>query len=55
MSSVIEIPLIFCNLTMYLNDTDAIKLSRINKYSYSSLAQYVNLIECFTIEELKKK
>jgi hypothetical protein len=33
MSSVMEIPLIFCHITKYISDMDAIKLSRINKYS----------------------
>jgi hypothetical protein len=49
-----EIPLIFCHITRYVHDMDAIKLSRINKYFYESLAQYVNLTRCFTMEQLRK-
>jgi hypothetical protein len=49
-----KIPLIFCQITKYISDMDAIKLSGINKYFYESLAKYVNLTECFTIEQLKK-
>jgi hypothetical protein len=54
MNSVMEIPLIFCHITKYISDTYAIKLSRINKYSYGSLAGYVNLTKCFRIEQLKR-
>jgi hypothetical protein len=54
MSSAIEIPLIFFHITKYISDTDAVKLSRINKYSYESLAKFVNLTEYFTMEQLKK-
>jgi hypothetical protein len=54
MSSAMEIPLIFCHITKYISDMDAIKLSRINKYFYDSLAKYVNLTVCITMEQLKK-
>jgi hypothetical protein len=54
MNSAMEIPLIFCHIIKYIDDTYAIKLSRINKYSYASLAQYVNLARCFTMKQLKK-
>jgi hypothetical protein len=49
-----EIPLIFCHITKCISDTDAINLSRINKYFYESLAKYVNLTRSFTLEQLKK-
>jgi predicted phage-related endonuclease len=55
MSSDIKIPLIFCHLTKYISDTDAIKLSRINKFSYESLAKYVNLRRRITLKQLKKE
>jgi hypothetical protein len=54
MSSAMEIPLIFCHITTYINDTDTVKLSRINKYSYGSLSKYVNLTSRFTMKQLKK-
>jgi hypothetical protein len=54
MSSAMEIPLIFCNITRYISDKDAVKLSRINKYSYESLAGYVNLTAYFTMEQFNK-
>jgi hypothetical protein len=49
-----EIPLIFCHLTKYISEIDAIKLSRINKYFYESLAKYVKLTDYFTMEQLNK-
>jgi hypothetical protein len=54
MNLAMEIPLIFCHITKYIRDKDAINLSKINKYSYESLAKYVNLTMCFTLEQLKK-
>jgi hypothetical protein len=54
MISVMEIPLIFCHITKYISDTDAVKLSRINKYFYASLSKYVSLTSYFTMDELKK-
>jgi hypothetical protein len=54
MSSVLEIPLIFCHITKYISDMDAINLSKVNKYSYDSLSKYVNLTRCFSMRKLKK-
>jgi hypothetical protein len=54
MSSAMEIPLIFCNITKYISDTNAIKLSIIYKYFYKSLAGHVNLTSLFTMKQLKK-
>jgi hypothetical protein len=54
MSSVIEIPLVFYHITKYISDMDSINLSKINKYSNVSLAKYVNLTRCITMEQLKK-
>jgi ferredoxin-fold anticodon binding domain-containing protein len=49
-----KIPLVFFHLTKCISDTDAINLSKVNKYSYESLAGYVNLTACFTMKQLKK-
>jgi rRNA maturation protein Rpf1 len=54
MNPIMKIPLVFCHITKYNDDTDVIKLCRINKFSYESLAKYVNLTEYFTMEQLKQ-
>jgi ferredoxin-fold anticodon binding domain-containing protein len=51
---IMQIPLIFCGITKCISETDSIKFSRINKYLYDSLAKYVNLTKCFTMEQLNK-
>jgi hypothetical protein len=54
MSPAMEIPIIFCHIAKYISDMDSINLSRINKFTYDSLAKYVNLTDCYTMKEFKK-
>jgi hypothetical protein len=54
MHLAMEIPLIFCHITKYIVDRDAVKLSRINRYFYELLARYVTLTRSITVQQLNK-